>query len=208
MEIKSGEFVNKLAPFGGKFFLPSARNRNIYRRNFKTFHKLKLKKIMSDFWSIYENGIRERFDLQNALASSKLHGELINSEMLFGMAMLRPRPGTTKVEKPQKVIANENNNPKGHFCQKCSEEFETHQTKIAHMIEKHPKWCPYCVGTHCNTYYLQKHVAGKHKTFLKEFLWHLQENYIMKERPRNENARKKSCRKNYKRNCKKIVRKL
>jgi len=38
--------------------------------------------------------------LQNTLANSESHPELINFEILVGMMLLRPRPPTIKVEIP------------------------------------------------------------------------------------------------------------
>jgi len=139
---------------------------------------------MSDFWTIYENEIHERFELQKTVCSSEPHRELVNFEILVGRMFLRPRPPTIKVE-----IPDENNiKAEEYFCQICNEESKT---KIAHMIEKHPNHCPYCPMMYSNVWNLTyQHIRKQHQTLYNDFV---QARKLRKDRQAEENLKHYSC---------------
>jgi len=117
---------------------------------------------MSEFWTIYENEIHERFELQNTVCNSESHRELINFEILVGRMFLRPRPPTMIVEKRvPDAKHNEARTEEKYFCQKCNEEFKT---KFAHMTEKHPNDCPYCPAIYTVIWNLRRHIKKQHRT--------------------------------------------
>jgi len=123
---------------------------------------------MSDFWTIYEDGIRERFQLENTLANSDAYREFINFEILVGRVLLRPRPPTIKVE--NLIPDAKNNEPeikKQHFCKKCNEEFKT---KFTHIIDKHRNDCPHCPMIVTALPNLRRHIRQQHEPLYKDYL--------------------------------------
>jgi len=121
---------------------------------------------MSDFWIIYKDGIRERFQLENTLANSDAHRDLIDFEILVGNDLLRTRK--IKVENliPD-AKDNEREVKEQHFCQKCNEEFKI---KLTHMIEKHRNDCPYCPVTFTDIWNLRRHIKNQHQTLYNDYL--------------------------------------
>ena len=119
---------------------------------------------MSDFWTIYENEIRERFRLDNTLVKSESHRELIDFEILIGMKLLRPRKIKVQISDAKN---NEGAEKEQYFCQKCNEQFET---KFGHMKEKHSNECPYCPAIYATIWNLRKHIKKQHPTLFNEYV--------------------------------------
>ena len=107
-----------------------------------------------DFRRIYENGLHDRFEHIESLPVSDSDRDLIVFEKLVGMTLLRPENAKILKENTEKL------------CNYCGEEFETRQTKVSHVIEKHPKSCPYCTGTFVH---LGNHIGVNHKSLQTEF---------------------------------------
>jgi len=138
---------------------------------------------MSDFWTIYEHEIRERFRLENTLVNSEAHRELIDFEILVGNVLLRPR----KIKVEINAKNNEDATNDQNFCKKCNEEFKT---KLSHMIEKHPNHCPYCPRTYTDIYSISRHIGEKHHTLYKDFL---EARKMRTNRAAEENLKKHAC---------------
>jgi len=139
-------------------------------------------KIMSDFWSIYENEIHERFELQKTVCNSESHRELISFEILVGMMLLRPRTATIKVEIPDEKYNEQ------YFCPKCNEDFKS---KLTHMIGKHPNHCPYCPMIYSHVSNLTyNHIKKQHQTLYNDFV---AARKMRTDRQAEENLKKHAC---------------
>ena len=55
---------------------------------------------------------------------------------------------------------------RAHFCQKCNKQFKT---TFTHMLEKHPKDCPYCPAEFTDISNLRRHIRKYHPTLFNEY---------------------------------------
>jgi len=122
---------------------------------------------MLDFLSIYENGIKKRFELERSLANSDSDEKLINFEILVGLDLLRTRHWG---ENSNPIPNDGNTKERQNYCQICDENVETVKNTVFHIIENHHKTCPYCDMTLFDPRTLRRHIDRKHKMVYNEYL--------------------------------------